>query len=327
MATSKASPKAPVQKEPETPTHEGFNQLVEKLKPHAVTIGVLAAAIVIGAILIGMRLSQGAPLATGNWTTLRGILTEAHPADELEAFATNPENRSSDAAGWAFIYLGDIYLANASRELFQDRSAADRDLAKAREAYEEAEKISGPNAKLNLFRKARARFGLAQTFEAMCNPDDAVRYYKMVAEDTTDPGIAKVAADSLKRVSDRGNQEFLVWFGAQKPTPRSNSGLLGNRPAGETDFSLPDLPNVNAKSKDNFDPLGSRKKLGDEGDFKSSIPDFKSKGDTEPRGKTPQGGEFKSNRAGSNSESDAENSESSPSAEGEGEASPDTDSK
>src|SRR5256885_16183492 len=98
-------------------------------------------------------------------------------------------------------------LGEGAALLYSDRNEAQKRLEAAEKAYKQVEMSNDP------LLKSRARFGLAKVYESLCKPDEAHKYYKLVADSEKDSAIGKAAAADALRMKDAREVAFLDWFG------------------------------------------------------------------------------------------------------------------
>src|SRR5262249_7874744 len=131
--------------------------------------------------------------AIAAWNSYFGAFNKREPDKALEEVAK--ENAGSAAALWAKQALADMDLPQGAALLFSDRAEATRRLDKAKRGYEEVEA-----ATTEPMLKSRARIGLGKVNEALCKPQEAERYYALVAETEKDTAIGKLAVEDVKRM-------------------------------------------------------------------------------------------------------------------------------
>jgi cell division septation protein DedD len=135
--------------------------------------------------------------------------------------------------------------------MFIDREQATDKLEAAKGYYQKAE--AAPNDP-NLV--ARARLGLGKVNEALCQPEEALKYYKQVAETQKDTAIGKEAARAAKRMENPRDVALLAWFAQQTPKkPAPLPGIGSGLPGLPND--LPDRPDITPPSGLGLDNLGT----------------------------------------------------------------------
>lgn len=181
----------------------------------------------------------------------------------LESVAT--DYNESSAAHWALVVAGDVDLSDGLQQLFQDKALAETSLRSAIEKYEQVLKALGDSTEEPLLR-VRALFGLAQAHEALGEVDEAIDYYKQVAELGTSSVLAEQAKERLAMLEDRDMKKWYFWFRRQEPKPpsaeRPAPGLPGSLPGLDSLSDFPDLGNT--PGTDTAPPSDDKKSPADE---------------------------------------------------------------
>lgn len=150
------------------------------------------------------------------WSELSAVFRKpnATAEDFINVAELYPESK---AGAWARLYAGEGYLESGLESLFTDREGAARDLADARENFENALASKDVSSEL----KVRALFGLAKTLETTSdgNLDPAIKSYRQVAEEYPGTAYEKLANDRLATLEAPGAKDFYAWFAQQKPSP------------------------------------------------------------------------------------------------------------
>lgn len=97
---------------------------------------------------------------------------------------------------------------------------------------------------------------MGKVYEALCKPEDALKYYKLVADTQKDSAIGKAAAKAAKRMENPRDVKLLAWFAQQtpkKPSPLSGPG--GGAPGLPND--LPDRPDISPPSSLGLGNIGT----------------------------------------------------------------------
>ena len=184
-----------------------LGEQIELAKPHAPMIILgLVLAVALGALAI-YYVNVGATAGAGEWSEYFAALSDPAPEVALEKVATG--NPRSPVAFWAWQSLGDRHLSRGQTELFKDRPASKISLEKAEAAYKKAE------ATTDAMLKSRARLSLAKLYESIDKPEEAARYYKLVADAEKDRALGKAAAAGEKRATDPREVALLAWFAQQ----------------------------------------------------------------------------------------------------------------
>jgi hypothetical protein len=219
------------------------------LRPYATHIA-LGAILLVAAVLGGLYyFGTSNQAAADEWAAYFTALNEREPEKALEVLVTTKPNTPPGL--WAAQTLGDINLARGSTEMFRDRAVAKEKLEAALGFYQKAEKA--PND-LNLV--ARARLGIGKVYEALCKPEEALKYYKLVADTQKESAIGLAAAKAAKRMENPRDVELLAWFATQTPKkPAPLPGAGGGLPGLPND--LPDRPDISPPSGLGLDNIGT----------------------------------------------------------------------
>jgi len=209
--------------------------------------GVVAAfALAVG---IAWYLNTRESVAAVAWEKYYQAHGERERDAELKKVAD--QYASSAAAQWAEVGYADLNLAHGANQLFKDRPEANAKLLAAEEAYQKVlDKARDPEL------IARAQFGMARTKESRCQPEEARKYYELVAKTEKDSALGKAAARAAARMADPKTAEFLTWFASatpRKPTPVGRNGMPG-LPALNIPTDLPERPDLSLPGPLNIDP-------------------------------------------------------------------------
>jgi tetratricopeptide (TPR) repeat protein len=234
--------------------HNELDSLLVKAAPffreNGLALGIGAGVLLLGVVLYFTMfaprpMSADADLWQDYFKALseRQGFGESNARHELEQFVDEQDKANKASAApvlWAKLSLGNMHLAEGTRELFEDREAARDRLEEAEKYFLAVEKNAGRNAEL----LDRARYGLAQVYESQNNTAEAIKYYKAVVKAAPESALGKAAAKGERRLSLPSNVEFLAWFDKQKPfkrtTPSKPNGEF-NAPPETPGFQLPPL--------------------------------------------------------------------------------------
>jgi tetratricopeptide (TPR) repeat protein len=209
---------------------------IEAAKPHAgmILVGVLA---VVTLIVLVIYFSSGTGTTGASaWNNYFEALGDREPVAALEQVAKNDAGTS--AGLWAKQSLGDINAARGAMQLFSDRDEAKKSLEAAEKAYKEVEA-----AATDELLKARSRLGLAKVYESQNKPEEAKKYYELVAELGKDSAIGKLGQEGASRMSDPREIETLAWFAKQTPPKPAGMPGMGTGPRRLPD-DLPERPDL-----------------------------------------------------------------------------------
>jgi tetratricopeptide (TPR) repeat protein len=225
-----------------------LTERMETYKPHA--SGILLGALVLCVIVLASIYYFGNEnqASAKAWTNYFAAFNDREPQKALQSLAT--EKSGSKAAWWALESIGDMNLSEGAALLYSDRGEAKKRLEQAERAYKQVETSDDP------VLKNRARLGLAKVYESLCKPEEARKYYELVAESHENPAIAKAATADAKRMKDSREVAFLEWFAnqtPQKPAPLPGfGGAVPNLPG-----SLPERPDIGMPKGLGLDNLGA----------------------------------------------------------------------
>jgi tetratricopeptide (TPR) repeat protein len=196
------------------------------LRPYSKAIvgGLLIGAVLLAAVYF-LR-SQQAGRAAAAWTDYFEASGIAGLDQRLRVLREVANRYSQFEAGaWAWQLAAELDLALGSQEMTRDRAEARERLERARDAFQQALRIT----RQEMLRQ-RAHMGLAQTLEAMDEFDGAGKQYEHIIARWPGSAVANQAEDRLQFLRDPETREFYAWFIAQKPkpparTPESSGGL------------------------------------------------------------------------------------------------------
>src|SRR5688500_4539570 len=178
---------------------KGGHVLREKGPLILVAAGVLILATVVYFALLAPR-----PITAdaGPWKDFIFALSDKDSEKELESFIDDEDRDgrgSQPPVLWARLSLGNLKLAAGTRQLFEDRDVAMQSLDEAERYFLAVEK----NAARNVELRDRARIGLAEVYESQSRPEDAQKYYAMVAKSSPESPLGKVAARGQRRMTQK----------------------------------------------------------------------------------------------------------------------------
>lgn len=226
-----------------------LGERIEELRPHAgaITLGIVAIlALFIGSLWYFSGSSRSSARV---WSAFFSAFNTREPAKALEKLAA--DQIGTKPALWALQSTGDMSLSQGAALLFSDRAEAQKLLQKAETAYKQVEAAATAEPIL----QARARLGLAKVYESLCKPEDARKYYELVAETQKGTTLGDLAAADAKRLKDDRQLTLLAWFADQTPKkPAPVPGLGGGLPG--LPGSLPDQPDIGLPPAGGLPPLG-----------------------------------------------------------------------
>jgi hypothetical protein len=202
-----------------------LGHVIERIRPYTTMIMLVFVGIVVilaAGYYLAKRQADKQGLAW-RYFMAAGTDPQRDVSEQLSEVADDFEGTA--AALWASQTAGDLELARGIRMLFTDRALADTSLTQARNYFRDVIDNSDVTNYPMLLR--RARFGLAQTHEALGELDKAKESYALVSEGSADDAIATVAKERIARLEKRNVDEFYAWFADQKPVPPAATGGSG----------------------------------------------------------------------------------------------------
>jgi tetratricopeptide (TPR) repeat protein len=222
---------------------------IGRIKPYSnvAILGVLLA--VLAALAFAWWNQQSAGQAAVAWDAFYRGLATGDP-DTLKG--VEAQDPGSNAAHWAAVLAGDVYLSNGCQRLFENKSKAADDLQKAINQYRLVEEGTRKPELLQ-----RATFGLARAYEALTGTEasagssdggtgqwkgareKAIEEYQKVVDQWPDGPYADLAARRAAQLKQQDIKAFYDKFAKFDPRPAlpNEPGLSGDRPP----FSLDSL--------------------------------------------------------------------------------------
>jgi len=191
---------------------------IERLKPYSNLIFVAVVLVVGGSFAAVWWVRQAAAQTTQAWEGFYRAMSVGNPEELDKVIAQHP---GTDAADWAAVLAGDVYLSTGCRRLFSNKSTAADDLRKAIEHYRTVQEESRVGALLE-----RASFGLARAYEALAGTresqgelDRAIEAYKELVEKFPDGAYAELAARRIQELSQQETKVLYDKFAQFDPRP------------------------------------------------------------------------------------------------------------
>jgi len=194
--------------------------------------GVVAVA-VLGAAVLYLSGQQQAR-AGASWEDYFIAMVEQRP-EALEEVARL--HSGSAAALWAGQAAGDMKLMTGANLLYQDRKEAFKNLRDAEKAFLAVEQQAAAYPML----LQRARYGLAQTYESLCEVEKARDYFKKVASAEPNSALGNLAQRRHDQLAGRETERWFAWFEKQEPKPPAGAMPADGREP-QVPFDLGDLP-------------------------------------------------------------------------------------
>ena len=212
---------------------------IQKVRPYQKPIlyGLATVAVLGAAVLYLSNLQQAK--AGASWEDYFGAMVEQQP----EALAEVARLHSgSTAALWARQAAGDMKLSTGAMLLFRDRNEARKNL---KDAEKEFLAIEQDGARYPMLLQ-RARYGLGQVYESLCEVDKARDYYKKVASAEPDSALGQLAQRRHDQIAGQDPDRWFAWFEKQVPkTPVAPVSATGQQPSTPFDLEAPaETPNL-----------------------------------------------------------------------------------
>lgn len=206
---------------------------IQKVRPYQKPILYgLATVAVLGAAVLYLSNRQQAK-AGASWEDYFVAMVEQQP----EALAEVARLHSgSTAALWSRQAAGDMKLSTGAMLLFRDRNEARKNL---KDAEKEFLAIEQDGARYPMLLQ-RARYGLAQVYESLCEVDKARDYYKKVALAEPDSALGQLAQRRHDQIAGQDPERWFAWFEKQVPkTPVAPVSATGQEPSTPFDLEAP----------------------------------------------------------------------------------------
>ena len=221
-----------------------LGEKIETAKPYSRAITGSAIAVVVVIFTIVYISNQKSTALTRGWLEF----DEAFTTRSIEGLRNVAEQYANTNVGLrALQAAADIYLEKGTQLLFVSRDEAESELGKAISNY----RTVADNAKQPMLKR-RALYGLAQTYEAQNDLENAAKNYEHLTKLWPESALGKRAERDLARIGKRSTEDFYAWFFKQNPSARPAPGTaqpgLGSRPDrpaggfGDGAFELPDQP-------------------------------------------------------------------------------------
>ena len=168
-------------------------------------------------------MNQNRAAAAAGWTDYFGAVASSD-AESLEEIAQI--HGDTDASHWSRLTAGDINLATGASMRMTDKNEAERKLKDAAKNYEAVLEMAEPGSML----LQRARFGLAQVRESLCDVKEAQELYQQIAAANPDTELGKVAASRREALGRKSVKSWYSWFDKQEPVPPAPPEGLGDVP-------------------------------------------------------------------------------------------------
>lgn len=181
---------------------------IEKIKPYTNVIVGGTIAVIIFAVGISLWTKQTRLESEAAWNMYYAGLKTNNPEVMKEIADKFP---SSDAAQWAIVCEGDMYLRGGCEALFVDKVNANLELKMAIECYKAASDFENP------LLGERAAFGLARAYESQGDLKKAKTAYENQLSKWENGIYSKIAKNRLNDIEKKSTKEFYDLFAEYKP--------------------------------------------------------------------------------------------------------------
>jgi len=212
---------------------------LQKVRPYQKPILYgLATVAVLGAAVLYLSSTQQAK-AGASWEDYFDAMVDQQ-SDALNDVARQHEG--STAALWAQQAAGDLKLSNGAMMLFRDRDEARRNL---KDAEKEFLAVEQDGARYPMLLQ-RARYGLAQVYESLCDVEKAREYYTKVAAAEPNSALGRLAQQRHDQIAGKDAERWFAWFEKQVPKPPAGPAPApGQGPNVPGDLGvLPEMPDL-----------------------------------------------------------------------------------
>lgn len=190
--------------------------LAERFRPYLGTIGLAAAAALIGMLAWTLVDARRVAAREESWDACIAAMTTGQ-ADALDAVAARYEG--TPAARWARLVTADGLLDQGSQLLYADRAQAEQRLLAAVSAYSRV-LASAPTGLV----AERATFGLAKARENLGSLEEARRGYETVVREYPASAVRRFAEARIAALDREATRQWYDWFSQQKPAAAKSDG-------------------------------------------------------------------------------------------------------
>lgn len=226
--------------------------LAERLRPYLRTIGLAAAALLVGFAAWSVIDARRVTARQESWDECLAALGTGQTAALDTVVARHP---GTPAAQWARLVTADELLDQGSQLLFVDRPQAEQRLQAAAAAY------SGllDSRPLPLIVE-RATFGLAKARENLGSRESleqAVEGYKTVIREHPSSAVRALAEERIAALGRESTRQWYDWFVQQKPAPPANADGAAPAPPAAADAAQPGAGQPAAEPSGAGQPAGT----------------------------------------------------------------------
>lgn len=193
---------------------DSATELVERIRPHLWTVGLTAAALLLGFAAWTLVDSRRIAAREESWEACLEALGTGQ-AIAIDGVATRYPG--TPAAQWSRLVLADGLLEQGSQLLYVDRGQAEQRLQSAAATYAGllATRPTGIIAE-------RATFGLAKSRENLGSLDEALRGYDALVREYPDSVVRPFAEARIAALGKDATRQWYDWFSQQKAVPPAN---------------------------------------------------------------------------------------------------------
>ena len=207
---------------------------LQRIRPYQKQILYGAVTLLVLVVAVLYISGQQQARAGVSWQDYFAAMVEQRP-EALDEVARL--HSGSPAALWARQAAGDMKLMTGANLLYQDRKAAVKNLREAEQDFSAVEQAAAAYPML----LQRARYGLAQTYESLCEVEKARDYFQKVASAAPNSALGQLAQRRLDQLAGRDAERWFAWFEKQEPKPPAGALPAGGQEP-QVPFDLSDLP-------------------------------------------------------------------------------------
>jgi hypothetical protein len=218
----------------------GAEQMLEKVKPHLTTIGLVIVACVLGVIAIAVIVRGRFEQNAAQWRDLSTSSAIALRTGDISGLKSVAETYPDSKAGlWALQMAGDQQLRMGIEQLSFDREAGNQLIAKAKENFQEI--VDAPQSIKSTMLDRRSYFSLAYAHESLGEFDKAKEIYEELIALAPDSAFVEPARRGLERSTNKQYVNLYTQFANFEETEIGDAPgpALPDRPIIEFPEALP----------------------------------------------------------------------------------------
>lgn len=190
---------------------DAFAACADRLRPHARSIGLVAALAVIALAAWNLIESRRVAAREESWEACSAAINAGQPAAVEDAAA---RYAGTPAGLWARLILSDAALEQGVQALVADRALGEQRLRAAEAGYANV-LASEPSPTI----AARATFGLAKTRESLGGLDEARRGYEVIVQEHPASPMRPLAEERIAALGRESTRQWYDWLASQKLAP------------------------------------------------------------------------------------------------------------